>query len=82
MEVKILQTKELGITECQRILKSIENRKKRGASIFSYNDIAKEAEAYHSNVIKLIKSLERKGLVKRIGGKGIVGDPYQFEIIS
>lgn len=68
-------------SERQRILDSIENRKRKGALTFSYHEIAKEAEAYQTNVAKLVKSLEKKGIVKRRGGKGVLGNPYLFEII-
>jgi predicted transcriptional regulator len=68
-------------SERQRIFNSIENRKRKGILTFSYDEIAKEAEAYHTNVAKLVKSLEKKGIVRRRGGKGVLGNPYLFEII-
>jgi len=69
------------MTERQRILYSIEKMKKRGAFRFIYKNLARDAEANLTNVYKIIQSLKKQGEVKLIGGKGIIGDPYQFEII-
>ncbi len=69
------------MTERQRILYSIEKMKKRGTFRFIYKKLAKDAEANLTNVYKIVQSLKKQGEVKLIGGKGITGDPYQFELI-